>query len=98
MIKQILDQLPQKMAKAHEKELASASSSLPSPTSYVRTTTNLTTSSRLDSPRQLRLHGHTSRPELRGRAARLGVCVSALVSATGSSTMLEFIVLRFTVV
>ncbi|ONM36531.1 hypothetical protein ZEAMMB73_Zm00001d042914 [Zea mays] len=35
MIKQILDQLPQKMAKAHEKELASASSSLPSPTSYV---------------------------------------------------------------
>jgi serine/threonine-protein phosphatase 2A regulatory subunit B' len=50
MIKQILGRLPKKQAKSGEKELAGAGPSLPSPTADTRTTTDLTTSSRLVSP------------------------------------------------
>ncbi|GJN12557.1 hypothetical protein PR202_ga30843 [Eleusine coracana subsp. coracana] len=47
MIKQILGRLPKKPAKSGEKDLAGAGSSLPSPTSDARTTTDLTMSSRI---------------------------------------------------
>ncbi|KAL6659523.1 hypothetical protein ACP70R_003563 [Stipagrostis hirtigluma subsp. patula] len=47
MIKQILGRLPKKPAKSGEKDLAGAGSSLSSPTSDVRTTTDLTMSSRI---------------------------------------------------
>ncbi|TVU43560.1 hypothetical protein EJB05_10039 [Eragrostis curvula] len=50
MIKQILGRLPKKPAKSGEKDLAGAGSSLPSPTSDARTTTDLTMSSWIVNP------------------------------------------------
>ncbi|GJN39786.1 hypothetical protein PR202_gb28928 [Eleusine coracana subsp. coracana] len=47
MIKQILGRLPKKPAKSGEKDLTGAGTSLPSPTSDARTTTDLTMSSRI---------------------------------------------------
>jgi len=50
MIKQILGRLPKKQTKSGEKDFAGAGSSLSSPTSDARTTTDLTMSSRIGNP------------------------------------------------